>query len=67
MELISNNHSKREIKVSLDVDSGNLYVGNSCYELEDDVLDVIDSLMTELNVLELALYHNVGLNMNAES
>tara|TARA_R100001463_G_scaffold6332_4_gene20870 strand:- start:999 stop:1148 length:150 start_codon:yes stop_codon:yes gene_type:complete len=49
------------------VESGNLYVGSSCYELEDDVLDVIDSLMTELNVLELALYHNVGSSMNAKS
>tara|TARA_R100000808_G_scaffold13726_1_gene33020 strand:+ start:1401 stop:1517 length:117 start_codon:yes stop_codon:yes gene_type:complete len=37
------------------------------YELEEDVLEVIDTLMTELSVLEVALLYNVGANLNAKA
>ena len=56
-----------EIEVNLDVESSTLYVDGSMYELEEDVLEVIDTLMTELSVLEVALLYNVGANLNAKA
>ena len=58
---------KTEIEVNLDVESSTLYVDGSMYELEEDVLEVIDTLMTELSVLEVALLYNVGANLNAKA
>lgn len=58
---------KTEIEVNLDVESSILYIDGSRYELEEDVLEVIDTLMTELSVLEVALLYNVGANLNAKA
>jgi len=58
---------KTEIEVNLDLESSTLYIDGSMYELEEDVLEVIDTLMTELSVLEVALLYNVGANLNAKA
>ena len=58
---------KTEIEVNLDLESSTLYVDGSMYELEEDVLEVIDTLMTELSGLEVALLYNVGANLNAKA
>ena len=58
---------KTEIEVNLDVESSTLYVDGSMYELEEDVLEVIETLITELSVLEVALLYNVGANLNAKA
>ena len=49
------------------MENGKLYVDGQKYELEDDVLDVIDSLISELNVMETALLCHIGANINARS
>ena len=56
-----------EVEVNLDVENGNLYVDGLKYELEGDVLDVIDSLISELNMMEVTLLYQIGANLNARS
>ena len=56
-----------EVEVNLDVENGNLYVDGLKYELESDVLDVIDSLISELNMMEVTLLYQIGANLNARS
>ena len=68
MESISERVVKREkTEINLDIESGSLYVDGLKYELEDDVLDVIDSLISELNMLEVTLLYQIGANLDARS
>ena len=70
MELTSERMTTKagvEVEVNLDVENGNLYVDGLKYELEGDVLDVIDSLISELNMMEVTLLYQIGANLNARS
>lgn len=58
---------KEKTEINLDIESGSLYVDGLKYELEDDVLDVIDSLISELNMLEVTLLYQIGANLDARS
>ena len=42
----------REVEVNLDVLEGILHVGDKSYELEGDVRDVMDAMLSEVQFLE---------------
>ena len=42
----------REVEVNLDVLEGILHVGDQSYELEGDVRDVMDAMLSEVRFLE---------------
>ena len=56
MESISERAVKKEkTEINLDIESGSLYV------------DGIDSLISELNMLEVTLLYQIGANLDARS